>query len=64
MQEVRGGKKTTVNEDEVVWCKVCNVLCMNEHNLAEHCAGKKHAAIVQALKGKNVETSARVSYGY
>ncbi|PIA62940.1 hypothetical protein AQUCO_00200749v1 [Aquilegia coerulea] len=43
-----------------LWCDVCNISCMNEHNYVEHLSGKKHIACLQAV---NYAKSARGEVG-
>ncbi|XP_010904928.1 uncharacterized protein [Elaeis guineensis] len=66
-EEVFGSKNTRLNENEVnesknneiVWCKECNVPCMKGASWAQHCAGKKHVARLlasQSLDGASGHT--------
>ncbi|KAJ6853537.1 zinc finger protein 346-like [Iris pallida] len=63
MMEVYEGKKIVVNEPQMLWCKECNVPCIDANSLSQHRAGKKHAAKVQALQAQNSAFGARVTYG-
>ncbi|XP_042413173.1 uncharacterized protein LOC122002152 isoform X2 [Zingiber officinale] len=46
------------NGSTVVWCEECRVPCMNETLLAQHRAGKKHAACLRLLAQSATSTAA------
>lgn len=46
------------NGSTMLWCKECNVPCMNETLLAQHRAGKKHAACLRLLARSATSTAA------
>ncbi|XP_074582819.1 uncharacterized protein LOC141839066 [Curcuma longa] len=57
-QLARSKFKNVPNGSTMLWCKECNVPCMNETSLAQHRAGKRHAARLSLLARSATSTAA------
>lgn len=68
-EEVFGSKNTRLDENEVnesknneiVWCKECEVPCMKGVSWDQHCTGKKHSARLLALRLQNRASGPTIS---